>query len=140
MRDHLLSRQPIEGYPLKSLELVSPRAKPHINYDGSYHYFDSVVDFAAFIWNVLDLFYDIETVIIDLPEVRRLDTFIQALKYRVELTMISNKRNSFSTNDTEEWRYWGCCEDTDCGLVLFGKGLKQEKVVQIICQHGSNKW
>jgi hypothetical protein len=138
MRHHLVTRPGMSEFSIKSLELVTPWAKRHVDIDGNSCFLDSICDFEAFVWNVLEFFEDIETITIDVPSYRNPKSFAETLKYRLELTIHADKRRSFCSDiSLNEWMNWGHCEETDSGLVLFGKDLKQDRAVQILCQYAS---
>jgi hypothetical protein len=139
MRSHLINRPGMPDFSIRSLELVTPWTKRHIDFNGHASYLDSICDFEAFIWNVLELFEDIEMIIIDVPRYREPRPFAETLKYRLDLTIHADKRRSFCSDiSLMEWMNWGLCEETATGLAVFGKDLKQDRAVQIICQYASN--
>jgi hypothetical protein len=128
----------MERNTLKSLELNSPWTRSYVNNDGGRQFLSSVLDFVYFIGNVLDLFYGIETIIIDIPTYHTRETFTDNLKYRIDFITNSNwnldRTSSIYPDDDREWRHWGQCHRINGGFVLVGTGLKHDKRVQILCR------
>jgi hypothetical protein len=136
LRDHLVTRPGMARYSVKSLELVTPWAKRHVDSKGQPHYLDSICDFEGYVWNVLDLFEEIEIIIIDVPEYyHKPRKFAQTLKYKIDSTIFDTKREPLNSL---KWKDWGLCEETEEGLVLLGLGCKQNQAIRIVCQHAQH--
>jgi len=139
MRDHLVSQPGMDKHPLKSLALVGSWTGHHKNNTGTC-FLDSFLDFEAYIWNVLGLFEDVETITIYLPEFRQnVNIFAGVLQQCIFLTINANQRaySCCKNNTTNQWIYWGDIQKHNGQLALSGKNLKGDRVVMINCQLAS---
>lgn len=136
MRHHLGNQPGIAKYWITSLHLVTDWAQSHVDLEGEATYLCSVTDFENFIWNVLDLFEDVEMITLDVPfGASSLVTFASTLKYRIDLTIRADRRTSICSwaSDTsgDAWMNWSICEATEDGLILFGR---RDRLVRIVCR------
>jgi hypothetical protein len=123
-------------FKFRSLEFVSPWIKPHWSESGAlYHHTESFVDYEVFIFNVLELFDQIETIVIDVPtrwsSESRLSSFSGILLSCVSREMSGNI-TKFSSSS--EWKNWALCIEIENGFTLTGKGCQEGRRVDVICQ------
>jgi hypothetical protein len=129
-------------FAFKSLEFVSPWIRAHRSETGVYtHHTESFIDYEAFIFNVLELFDQIETIIIDVPtrwnSESRLTYFAETLCSCVALA-IDGRPTGYSSSSSSEWKNWGPCIETQNGFTLVGKGSQKGRFVEVICQSSSS--
>jgi len=126
---------PTKDFLFKTIQFISPWIKPHMKEDGSLVHHTSFSDYEVWIFNVLELFDQLETIIIDVPirwaaESRR-EIFVDILGSSMRLA-IEGSPNTYI--EGLEWQNWRFCMERDYGFMLYGRNKQSGRAVQVICQ------
>jgi hypothetical protein len=80
---HFASRPDGHFYPITKLELASQWRQQHELSPGSFQFLDSFQDYATFVWNCLEIFESLETIIVNTEH--KQDIFARRLSYVLAL-------------------------------------------------------
>jgi hypothetical protein len=113
--------------PIRNLKLASQWRRVHVDDDGNGHYLDSMIEYARFVWNVVELFSTVEKIIILRP---RPSSFANTLFHVLDLDTLQSKIC---------WKVFFAKANEDApaevgNIFLIGKTSKGLRKVEVECQ------
>jgi hypothetical protein len=113
--------------PIKNLKLATQWRRHHVDDQGRFYYLDSMVEYARFVWDVVDLFPTVEKITILHS---RSSTFASTLFHVLGLDILHGKQCLDFTVKSVNWRL-----TAEVGKILLEtKTDKGSRKVEVECQ------